>query len=119
MKPIDYYNVYGPTELHGGCDGAAGAGRAGGGHDREAGRKHGDLPVGGTAGGGAVRSAGELYIGGAGLARGYWQRPELTAEKFIRHPFSTVPGARLYRSGDLARYLADGQLQYLGRLTTR
>ena len=58
---------------------------------------------------------GELYIGGAGVARGYWRRPELTAEKFLRDPFSRKPGARMYRTGDLARYLADGNIEYLGR----
>ncbi|GGA41733.1 hypothetical protein GCM10010981_33430 [Dyella nitratireducens] len=60
--------------------------------------------------------AGELFIAGDGLARGYLHRPELTAEKFVRHPFSTVPGARMYRTGDLARYLPDGQIEYLGRV---
>jgi amino acid adenylation domain-containing protein len=60
--------------------------------------------------------AGELTIGGDCLARGYWQRPELTAEKFIPDPFRTEPGARLYRTGDLARYLPDGNLEFLGRL---
>jgi len=60
--------------------------------------------------------AGELLIGGAGLARGYWQRPELTAERFIPHPFSQEPGARLYRSGDRVRYLAGGEIEFLGRL---
>ncbi|MEW6734060.1 MAG: amino acid adenylation domain-containing protein, partial [Acidobacteriota bacterium] len=60
--------------------------------------------------------AGELYIGGVGLARGYLNRPELTAERFIPHPFSYKPGARLYRSGDLARYLSNGNLEYLGRI---
>jgi amino acid adenylation domain-containing protein/non-ribosomal peptide synthase protein (TIGR01720 family) len=60
--------------------------------------------------------AGELYIGGAGLARGYLNRPELTAQKFVPHPFSTEPGARLYKSGDRARYLADGTIEYLGRV---
>src|SRR5215213_1864805 len=61
-------------------------------------------------------ATGELFIGGVGLARGYQQRPELTAERFVPHPFSTTPGARLYRTGDLARYLPDGTIQFLGRI---
>jgi amino acid adenylation domain-containing protein len=59
---------------------------------------------------------GELCIAGEGLARGYLNRPELTAERFIPHPFSEDPGARLYKTGDLARYLADGTIEFLGRL---
>jgi amino acid adenylation domain-containing protein len=59
---------------------------------------------------------GELHIGGAGLARGYLNRPELTAEKFIADPFSEEPGARLYKTGDLARYLPDGNIEILGRM---
>ncbi len=59
---------------------------------------------------------GELYIGGVGLGRGYWGRPELTAEKFIPHPYSVAKGARLYRTGDMARYAADGAIEYLGRV---
>jgi amino acid adenylation domain-containing protein len=59
---------------------------------------------------------GELYIGGVGVAAGYLRRPELTAERFLPHPWSAKPGARLYKTGDLARYLPDGQLEFLGRL---
>jgi amino acid adenylation domain-containing protein len=58
---------------------------------------------------------GELYIGGAGVARGYLNRPELTAERFIPAPYSQEPGTRLYKTGDLARYLSDGTIECLGR----
>ncbi len=60
--------------------------------------------------------AGELHLGGAGVARAYLNRPELTAEKFIPHPYSLTPGARLYKTGDRVRYLPSGQLEYLGRV---
>ncbi|GCE15700.1 non-ribosomal peptide synthetase [Tengunoibacter tsumagoiensis] len=59
---------------------------------------------------------GELYIGGDGLARGYYDRPDLTAERFLPHPYNTSPGERLYRTGDLVRYLPDGRVEFLGRL---
>ncbi|ABA24434.1 Amino acid adenylation [Trichormus variabilis ATCC 29413] len=59
---------------------------------------------------------GELYIGGDGLAREYFHRPDLTAERFILHPFNSDPQSRLYKSGDLARYLPDGEIEYLGRI---
>jgi amino acid adenylation domain-containing protein len=62
-----------------------------------------------------VGVAGELHIGGAGLARGYLHHPELTARSFIPDPFGKSPGARLYKSGDLARFLPDGRLEYCGR----
>jgi amino acid adenylation domain-containing protein len=63
-----------------------------------------------------VGVAGELYIGGRGVARGYLHRPELTAEKFIPNTFSDTPGARMYKTGDLARYLPDGNIEFLGRI---
>jgi amino acid adenylation domain-containing protein len=63
-----------------------------------------------------VGCSGELHIGGVQVARGYLNRPELTAEKFIPDPFSRLPGARLYKTGDLARYRNDGSIEYLGRM---
>ncbi len=64
--------------------------------------------------------AGELYIGGVGLARGYWNRPDLTAERFIPNPFAhsllPTPHSHLYKTGDRARYLPDGAIEYLGRI---
>lgn len=63
-----------------------------------------------------IGEPGELHIGGVGLARGYWNRPELTQEKFIPDPFAETEGDRLYRTGDLARYRPDGNIEYLGRL---
>lgn len=62
-----------------------------------------------------VGVAGELYIGGDGLARGYLKRPELTAERFIPHPFSQEPGARIYNAGDLVRYRPNGEIEIIGR----
>ncbi|WP_310422579.1 amino acid adenylation domain-containing protein [Chamaesiphon sp. VAR_48_metabat_135_sub] len=74
--------------------------------------------------------SGEMYVGGAGVSQGYWQRDELTQERFIRNPFTPTTlltsalnpsgeNARLYKTGDLARYLADGNLEYIGRIDTQ
>ncbi|HVN54987.1 MAG TPA: amino acid adenylation domain-containing protein [Anaerolineaceae bacterium] len=62
-----------------------------------------------------VGVTGELYIGGVGVARGYLNRPELNAEKFLADPFSSTPGGRMFRTGDLARWLPDGNVEYTGR----
>lgn len=59
---------------------------------------------------------GEIYISGEGIARGYLNQPAITSEKFIPHPFSQKPGMRLYKTGDLARYLSDGNIEFLGRI---
>src|SRR4029077_20677005 len=59
---------------------------------------------------------GEIYIGGAGVARGYLNRPELTSECFVPNPFSRDSAARLYRTGDRARHLPDGKIEFLGRI---
>jgi amino acid adenylation domain-containing protein len=62
-----------------------------------------------------IGERGELYIGGVGIAHGYLNRPALTEEKFVRDPFTADPGARLYRTGDMARYRPDGEIEFLGR----
>ncbi|TFZ32734.1 hypothetical protein EWW49_36305, partial [Pseudomonas syringae] len=59
--------------------------------------------------------AGGIYIGGAGVARGYLNRDDRTAERCLKDPFSQNPAARMYRTGDLGRYLPDGNIEYLGR----
>jgi len=60
--------------------------------------------------------AGELYVGGVGLSRGYLNRPDMTAERFIPNPFSLEPGGRLYKTGDLTRFLPDGNIEFFGRI---
>ena len=63
-----------------------------------------------------IGTEGEIFIGGLGVARGYWNLPELSAGRFVDDPFSKSPGARMYRTGDLARYLPDGRIEYVGRI---
>jgi amino acid adenylation domain-containing protein len=62
-----------------------------------------------------IHVAGELFLGGAGVGRGYWRRPELTAERFLPDSFAQQSGSLMYRTGDLARWLEDGQVEFLGR----
>jgi acyl carrier protein len=62
---------------------------------------------------------GEIYVGGEGVALGYWNRPDLTAERFIQNPLPSAPKARLFRTGDLGRWRADGNLEYLGRVDSQ
>ena len=73
---------------------------------------HGDTPC-------PIGVAGELHLGGAGLARGYLDRPDLTAKAFVPDPLAAEPGARLYRTGDLARYRPDGAIEFLGRVDSQ
>jgi amino acid adenylation domain-containing protein/natural product biosynthesis luciferase-like monooxygenase protein/non-ribosomal peptide synthase protein (TIGR01720 family) len=112
---LRFYNVYGPTE----CTVNA---------THCALREAGELPIIGRPIANTriyildpqgapvpIGVAGELYIGGVGVARGYLNRAELTAERFLKDPFSDAPSARMYKTGDLARWLPDGTIEYLGR----
>jgi acyl carrier protein len=115
-------NEYGPTEtVVGCCVYQVGTGE----------QWPGDVPIGraiantqlyvvDASGGLAARGAvGELYVGGAGVARGYLDQPKLTAERFVPDAFGGEPGARLYRTGDRARWRADGQLEFVGRVDSQ
>jgi amino acid adenylation domain-containing protein len=114
LPHLQIWNIYGPTE----ATANASAARITSGDEVTIGRPIANVqihilnsclhPV-------PIGVQGELYIGGAGVARGYLNRPELTAEKFIPNPFSGAPGARLYKTGDLARYRPDGTIEFLGR----
>ena len=111
-------NEYGPTETVVGCSVYDAADLA---------AAHAGVPVGKPIGNARiylldeagrpvpVGAVGELNIGGAGVARGYWNRAELSAQRFIADPFSDEPQARMYRSGDLGRWLPDGNIEFLGR----
>ncbi|HKU74240.1 MAG TPA: amino acid adenylation domain-containing protein [Pyrinomonadaceae bacterium] len=117
-EQVKLHNLYGPTEAA--IDVSA--------WECERGSRRGNVPIGRPIANltlhildegmraAPVGVAGELYIGGVGLGRGYWGRPELTAEKFVPHPYSVAEGARLYRTGDVARWAADGAIEYQGRV---
>jgi amino acid adenylation domain-containing protein len=112
---IKFYNMYGPTECT--VDATIGAIRA---EDEvpHIGRSIVNMRIYLLDGNGhpaPLGVAGEIHIGGAGVARGYLNRPELTAERFLQDPFTTEIGARMYKTGDLARYLPDGNIEFLGR----
>jgi amino acid adenylation domain-containing protein/non-ribosomal peptide synthase protein (TIGR01720 family) len=116
---VKLLNEYGPTETVVGCS----IYRIG-----EASPRHGGMPIGKPIANITmyvldkhgeplpVGVPGELYIGGIGVARGYWGRPELTAEKFVPDPFAGTAGARFYRTGDRAKFLEDGNIEFLGRV---
>nr|QEO74784.1 AMP-dependent synthetase and ligase [uncultured bacterium] len=117
------YNGYGPTEASVNCAIYKVNGKTG-----PAWRGSKTIPIGRTTAGNRlyvldsclrpvpIGVSGELFVGGAGLSRGYLNRPALTAERFIPNPFGGETGTRLYRTGDLVRYLPDGQIEFLGRL---
>jgi amino acid adenylation domain-containing protein len=112
---IDFYNLYGPTESTVDTTAALLKGDSTGPHigrPMENRRVYLLDPTGQPV---PVGAAGEIYIGGEGVARGYLNRPELTAERFLPDPFSADPHARLYKTGDLGRWRAEGILEYLGR----
>jgi amino acid adenylation domain-containing protein len=122
-RGIRLINEYGPTETVVGCCVYEVGSESG----EESGEELGGVPIGRPIGNMEmyvldermglvpVGVAGEFYIGGVGLARGYYGRAGLTAERFVPHPYGREAGARLYRTGDIGRYRADGVIEYLGR----
>lgn len=118
-QQIDFYNVYGPTECTVDSTVAALKNDESGPHiGRPMGNRriyildHRGHPV-------PPGVAGEIYLGGEGVGRGYLNRPDLTSERFLSDPYSTESNARMYRSGDMGRWRADGTIEYLGRNDTQ
>ncbi len=112
------FNEYGPTEAAVGCCAHEAAAPTGSPRRVPIGRPIANAEIYLLDGGlepVPIGVTGELHVSGAGLARGYLHRPDATAEKFLCHPFGPYPGARLYKTGDLARYLPDGTIEFLGR----
>ncbi|MFD1299948.1 AMP-binding protein, partial [Lysobacter gummosus] len=110
-KRIHFHNMYGPTECT--VDATIGSIREAAGGP-VIGRPIANTPVYVLDARGEpvpVGVVGELHLGGVQVARGYWNRPELTAERFVRDPFSADPQARMYKTGDLGRWLADGTIE--------
>ena len=117
--PVEVINEYGPTEATVGCTSF---------RCRVDALAPGPVPIGRAISGAAIHlldealrpvppgRPGEVFVGGLGVARGYLQRPGLTAQRFVPDPYSEAPGARMYRTGDRARLRADGELEYLGRV---
>ncbi|HKX29837.1 MAG TPA: amino acid adenylation domain-containing protein [Blastocatellia bacterium] len=111
---IEFFNMYGPTECT--VDASVCAVRSG--LEPSIGRPLANTTLyvlDGNCNPVPLGVSGELYIGGVGVARGYWNDPEITAQQFIPNPFSSAAGLRLYRTGDRVRYLPDGNLAFLGR----
>ena len=116
----EVWNLYGPTETTIWSTLPRGARRRRGQRaDRPADRQYAGVRARRTLQPVPIGVPGELYIGGDGLARGYLNQPELTAEQFVARPVRREPGARMYRTGDLVRCRADGTLEYLGRADTQ
>jgi amino acid adenylation domain-containing protein len=117
LSEVRLFNEYGPTEVTVWCTV----------YEASPGRHYSSIPIGRPLPGLEAHildpymkpvdrgEAGELHMGGPQVARGYLHRPDLTAERFLPDPFAKLPGARLYRTGDVARYLAEGDIEFLGR----
>src|SRR4029079_11770896 len=115
-KRIAFYNLYGPTE----CTGNATISPISKEQKRATiGRSLPNVQIyilGRDLSPVAIGIRGEIYLGGAGVGRGYIGRPDLTAERFVPDPYSDLPGSRLYKTGDQARYFADGKIDFIGRI---